>query len=115
MRHGLAPLLGKRLRWQATVIEFGLQHTEPVASRPARMVCLGPVVRVATGSVVTDHVWLKVSLSVARLHLQPGDTVSFDATVTAYWKGYFYPSRGIDERRLDYKLLMPAAFVVRRA
>lgn len=76
--------------------------------------CVGPVRLLKTGEEVADHVWLTLTLSLQRLKLNPGDVLAFDATVTAYWKGYFFPKRGIEERRIDYKLVVPSAFAVLR-
>jgi hypothetical protein len=40
------------------------------------------------GILVCDHLWFNVTKAFAALHLQPGETVSFEARVQVYWKGY---------------------------
>jgi hypothetical protein len=37
---------------------------------------------------IADHLWLNLTKVLEALDLRPGDTVQFDARVTAYCKGY---------------------------
>lgn len=60
------------------------------------------------GLVVADHLWLDETQALAALDLQPGEVVEFQASVTAYIKGYF--GRREDVHRpmeRDYTLSYP--------
>ena len=57
-------------------------------------------VKDSTGRVVTDHLWFNYTKGMSSCHLQPGDTVQFEARVTDYTKGY-------GEHTVDYRLSYP--------
>jgi hypothetical protein len=66
------------------------------------------------GAYVCDHLWFNFTKAFARLNLQPGDVVQFDARVKEYVKGYFGNdySKAIDHLpALDYKLSFPTRVV----
>lgn len=97
MREKLAPLVGKRFRFRATYSRRAL-HTR--GGYGVERCLFHDVVDALSGSEMTDHVHF--DLAQWNRNLQPGDRIEFDATVSAYVKGYY------DDRRLDYKLTRPS-------
>ncbi|ACU54565.1 hypothetical protein Afer_1649 [Acidimicrobium ferrooxidans DSM 10331] len=74
---------------------------------PERSILLLDVRLVTTGEVVTDHLWFTYGASLARLELQPGDRIQFDARVGRFIKSY--QGRRAEElgeawSELDYRL-----------
>ena len=60
------------------------------------------------GIRVCDHLWFRLTLAFARLRLQPGDVVQFDARVKEYIKGYRGYREDVDKPvERDYKLSHP--------
>lgn len=58
--------------------------------------------------IVTDHIWFSLTKGFSDLgNLIEGDIIQFNARVKQYTKGFVRPSKGIDERRKDYKLNNP--------
>ena len=82
MRDGLAPFVGQRHRFAATIDRIGVKD----GWRPAITVLLKDVDLADTGDLVADHLWLCYGPWADEL--QVGARVSFDAVVTRYVKGY---------------------------
>ncbi len=62
-----------------------------------------------SGRVVSDHVWFTVTKGFAKLGLQVGDVVTFDARVGPYIKGYEGYREDVYDKPVeqDYKLVYP--------
>ena len=86
MRDGLAPFLGQRQRFAATIDRIGVKD----GWRSAITVLLKDVALADTGDVVADHLWLRYGPWADELvsGLQVGARITFDAVVTRYVKGY---------------------------
>jgi hypothetical protein len=64
------------------------------------------------GAKVCDHLWFNLTVDFAKLRLQPGDMVQFDARVKSYWKGYEGRREDVDKPvERDYKLSHPTRVV----
>ena len=60
------------------------------------------------GNVVTDHLWFNKTKGFAKVDLQQGDRVSFEARVDSYVKGYQgYREDVYSDISIDYKLSYP--------
>ena len=80
MRDGLAPFLGQRQRFAATIDRIGVKD----GWRSAVTVLLKDVALADTGDVVADHLWLRYGPWADELAsgLQVGARITFDAVVT---------------------------------
>lgn len=95
MRQELANRNGLRGRFTAVYVERR-QHTR--GGHPVTR-CLFATVCDERGTMVTDHIHF--DLAAWNKDLKPGERITFDARVRAYWKGYH------DNRRRDYRLSHP--------
>lgn len=62
------------------------------------------------GNIVTDHLWFNKTKGFAKLELEEGDIVKFDARVSEYekgYKGYNYMQRILNPVSKDYRLTYP--------
>ena len=61
------------------------------------------------GMIVTEHLWFNLTQGFAKLGLQPGDAVKFDARVKPYIKGYRGYRDDVYDKPIeeDYKLSHP--------
>lgn len=109
MRKDLKEMDGTRLRFRARVERFGSKTT--YRDYEEKTILLKNITRVDNGLEVTDHLWFTVGKTIDALDLQPGDMVEFDARVANYVKGYVNHRRGVDDRKVDYKLSRPTRFV----
>ena len=113
MREELAKRVGRRGRFTATFKRTGIRKSQYGVSVTVLLVDL----RDEAETQVTDHLWLIEGKQIADLNLQPGERISFVATVAAYYKR---PPRdaqdfskwdrddiGVFEK--DYKLVYPTA------
>jgi hypothetical protein len=99
MREELAKIHGRRRLFEGVFDRFG---TKSGYKGPLQTICLLNIRDVAARKIVTDHLWFTVGKRLAKLDLQKGDIVRFEARVTMYEKGY----RGRqDEDDFDYKPL----------
>ena len=55
------------------------------------------------GNLVCDHIWIDFTLDFAELKLQHGETISFDAKVSTYTKGY--QDWNADKLAVEYQLI----------
>ena len=60
-----------------------------------------------TGLVVTDHVWFGFTKGFETAGIKEGMTVSFEARIKKYTKGYINKKYNIDQQKTDYKLSHP--------
>jgi hypothetical protein len=65
------------------------------------------LVDVASGKVVTDHLWFTLGARFDRLCFVRGDVVRFDARVAKYLKGYVRDHE-FDCREVDFRLIFPS-------
>ena len=105
MRDGLAPFVGQRQRFAATIDRIGVKD----GWRSAITVLLKDVELADTGDVVADHLWLRYGPWADELAsgLQVGARITFDAVVTRYVKGYTGDDpvrQAARPRELDYGL-----------
>jgi hypothetical protein len=113
MRDELAKRAGFRRRFQGCFVRFGTKSS--YKGPPVTTVLLEDVVEVASGKLVTDHLWFMMGKRFESLKLEPGDMVRFDARVTSYIKGYRGKQEDDDfdgrpvER--DYRLSFPTNLV----
>lgn len=105
MRKGLAPELGKRKKFNATVGRLGRRVNYKGYSEET--ILLKTIVDVETGKVVTDHVWFAYTQGFADAALAVGDTLEFEARVKEYRKGYLNKRYNIDHSSSDFKLSHP--------
>ena len=78
-------------------------------------ILLKDIADVASGKVVTDHLWFTMGKQFEKLDLSEGDVVRFDARVTDYVKGYQgrqdeddYDYKAVER---DFRLSFPTKFV----
>ena len=105
MRDGLAPFVGQRQRFAATIDRIGVKN----GWRSAITVLLKDVELADTGDMVADHLWFPLSPGRPGLAsgLQVGARITFDAVVTRYVKGYTGDDpvrQAARPRELDYGL-----------
>lgn len=76
---------GQRFRIRARIERFG--QKSGFRGPPVKTLLLRDVVDDNTGQPLTDHVWMTAGQWATML--REGDTISFDARVSEYMKGYF--------------------------
>lgn len=109
MRKALAGRENERATFKGIFERFGLKSGW--TGYPEKTVLLKDIVD-AHGAKVCDHLWFRLTLGFARLRLQPGDVVQFDARVKEYLKGYRGYREDVDKPvELDYKLSHPTKVV----
>lgn len=109
MRAALAPHEFKRLTFTATFARFG---TKRGWKGKEEQTVLLLEVRDGAGAVVADHLWCNLTKQFARLDLQAGDVVRFNARVKTYLKGYLGRREVWDKPPTwDYKLSHPTKVV----
>jgi len=112
MREELAKLHGKRRRFQGIFVRFGQKAGYKY---PLTTILLKDVVDIASGKLVTDHLWFTMGKQFEALDLKEGDVVRFNARVIEYEKGY----RGRQDEdaydykpvQIDYRLSNPTQFI----
>lgn len=105
MREGLQAQEGIRATFRGTVARFG---TKTAYRGPDIPTVMFKDVTDKSGTVVTDHIWFILGKQMARLNLQEGDMVEFDARVTEYVKGYKgYREDVYKALEVDYRLSNP--------
>ena len=104
VREELEKRFGRRERFSGTFKRFGSKTG--YEGRIEKTVLLVDI-KDKDGRTVSDHLWFRLTKGFEVLNLQVGDTVTFDARVSDYVKGYVRESEFIDERTVDYKLNYP--------
>lgn len=100
MRDNLKPLEGKRCSFAGT---FGGYKVFTRGGYGVERALFTQIM--GSGfQVLTDHVWILRGVQINRLALREGEAVTFNATVTSYWKGYH------GDRTKDYRLSRPSNF-----
>lgn len=102
MREKLEQIKKYQLRFRAIVSRFSTKTN--FKGETEKTVMLDSIKRLDTDELVADHVWLPLSISLSQLNLTPGKIIDFNAKIESYKKGYVNLKRGIDNRKIDYKL-----------
>ena len=69
-------------------------------------------IRDSSGELVADHLWFNYTKGFAKLQLEKGDQVRFDARVKGYLKGYQgYREEVYKPIEYDYKLSHPSKII----
>lgn len=110
MRKALADKLGERKKFTAVFARFGKKvnyngYTDTT-------VLLTNIVDVEINQRVTDHHWFAYTKGFEKASMKEGDTISFEARVKTYKKGYVNRPLGLTKRTTDYKLSNPTRIVV---
>jgi len=85
-REPLGSYVNRRGAFCATVSRLGTRIGGKKQNRKLPTVCFQDITD-EHGNLVADHSWLSMSRELASLALQPGDRISFVATVGTYVKG----------------------------
>lgn len=64
-----------------------------------------------TGELATDHIRFTVGKTIEALKLSVGDSIQFEARISAYTKGYVNHQININNSKTDYKLNRPTKFI----
>lgn len=78
-----------RERYTAVVGRCGIKYNS-YKKFPERTFVLNDVTLANKGEIVTDHLWVTVGKTLAKLDLKSGDKISFNARVGMYKKGYHF-------------------------
>lgn len=70
-------------------------------------ILLKDIIDVETENCVADHVWFTFTKVFEAAGIREGDTITFDARVKSYSKGYVNKSLGMTRRKTDFKLSHP--------
>ena len=109
MRKALASHEDERATFTGTFERHGVKTGW--TGQPEKTVLLKDIMD-SRGAKVCDHLWFSLTMGFARLHLQPGDVVQFDARVKVYTKGYRGYREDVDKPvETDYKLSHPTKVV----
>lgn len=105
MRTKLRDAQGERFTFHATFVRIGkktnyMGHSEET-------VLLKNILKAETKEFVCDHVWLNFTRAFEKLSLREGDTISFDARIKQYTKGYVNRKININQQKRDYRLSHP--------
>jgi hypothetical protein len=110
MRKALAPREGERATFTGTFERYGLK-TGWGKGPPKKTLLLRDIID-SRGVKVCEHLWFNLTMGFAKLRLQPGDVVQFDARVKLYTKGYKGRREDVDKpMERDYKLSHPTRAV----
>ena len=105
MRKELRKLKGQRMTFRATVERYGKKRA--FRGPDLDTILLREVTRADTDEVVCDHLWFTAGKCWAGVHA--GDTVTFDARVGLYEKGYTGWRTDVEDSPIsvDYRLERP--------
>lgn len=105
MRTKLASRDGERKKFKARFVRLGKKTNYKGYSEDT--ILLSNVTDIETDTVVTDHLWFSFTKGFEKVNLKEGMTLTFEARVKAYKKGYVNRGIGINKKRTDYKLSHP--------
>jgi hypothetical protein len=112
MRKKLKEDEGLRKRYTAEFVRIGKRINYNGFSEET--VLLKHVKEADTQKEVTDHIWLSLTKAIEKLPLKEGLTLTFEARVKSYRKGYQNNKLGINNKKTDYKLSYPTKFEILR-
>lgn len=107
MRKELKQINGQRMGFTGVFARYGHKNGY---KGPIRTLLFTDVRRVDTGKIITDHVWFTITKGFEALQgeLVEGSTVSFNARVSKYEKGYKgYREDVYAPVEYDYRLSYP--------
>jgi hypothetical protein len=105
MRTKLAAEAGNRKKFQGTFSRLGKKVNYNGYSEDT--ILLVQITDMATGQVVSDHVWFSYTKGFEQVRLSEGVRVEFEARVKEYKKGYVNPALGRKRKTSDFKLSHP--------
>jgi hypothetical protein len=106
-RKKLAKISGTRKAFQGIFVRYGKKPAWN-SPQPLKTLLLKDIRDVATGELVTDHLWFNLTKGFEAIQpLSGGTVIQFDARVKPYEKGFVNWRQSIDERVTDYKLSHP--------
>lgn len=95
----------QRKKFSATFERFGKKTNYKGYSEDTLL--LKNIIDVQTNIAITDHIWFTLSKGFEKLNLQPGMTITFEARIKEYKKGYVNARYKINQRTVDFKLSHP--------
>jgi hypothetical protein len=106
MRSELRDRVGRRGQFSGTVSRFGVRTYKGLTAATI----LFENVRDERGTLVSDHLWMRLSEGFAAHNPAPGDEFYFNARIKRYWKrnpvaGYYDDEPA---RIMDFKLSNPS-------
>lgn len=84
-RKELGKYEGQRIRIRATFERFG---TKSGFKGPEKTILLKDIQKIDEDVLLADHLWFTCGKTFDRLNLHTGDTITFNARVSKYEKGY---------------------------
>jgi hypothetical protein len=115
MRNKLKRLNGQRIRFTAEVARIGCKSS--FRGNPTATILLQNVKQEGDDEILTDHVWFAKGITWDAA--TPGVSVSFDARVTDYEKGYkghkddvYAAASCLGTLEVDYRLTWPTKIKV---
>jgi hypothetical protein len=106
-RKKLASINGERKAFEGIFVRYGKKPAWN-SPTPLRTLLLKDIREVASGELITDHLWFNLTKGFEAIEpLSGGDRIQFEARVKPYEKGYVNWRQFIDERIIDYKLSHP--------
>lgn len=105
MRSKLASSEGERKKFSARFVRLGKKVNYKGYSEDT--ILLSNVTDLETNTIVTDHLWFSYTKAFEKVKLEEGATITFEARVKAYKKGYVNKAIGINNKRTDFKLSHP--------
>jgi hypothetical protein len=105
MRSKLASREGERKKFKARFVRLGKKVNYNGYSEDT--ILLSAVTDTETNTVVTDHLWFSYTKAFEKIKLVEGITITFEARVKAYKKGYVNKAIGLNNKRTDFKLSHP--------
>ena len=109
MREKLAKAQNQRMRFKAKVKRFG--QKKGWQGEMIQTLLLVDVVAVRNSEIQTDHIWMTAGKW--SQEIQEGDSISFDARITEYEKGYFgYKDDVFKPIYNDFRLERPTKVII---
>jgi hypothetical protein len=105
MRTGLSKNEGERKRFRATFARIGKKKNFKGYSEDT--ILLQNIIDIESGQRVADHVWFTFTKTFEGANIREGDTITFDARVKRYTKGYVNKALSMKRQTTDFKLSHP--------
>lgn len=105
MRRELSKSEGERKSYKATFVRVGKKRNFKGYSEDTLL--LQNIIDLSDNRLVADHVWFTYTKVFEDAAIREGDTITFDARVKRYEKGYVNKSLGMKYKSDDFKLSHP--------
>lgn len=105
MRQGLKKDAGDRKKFTGIFVRTG--RKAGLTGYSEETILLKNITDAETGLVVTDHIWFNFTKGFEAAGIKEGMTLSFEARIKKYTKGYINKKYNIDQQKTDYKLSHP--------